>query len=140
MLDNIIVFVLASLVGREVISKVPQTLHTPLMSGSNAISGITIVGALVVAGMVEGDQLSVAVNGKQYAQSEVQRSFDADGQSKEEGREIAPFYLYHVSLTAPPAVVGDNELQLQLTNSAGTENLVAQEFEVRVTRIGTGRN
>ena len=53
MLDNIIVFVLAAFVGREVISKVPQTLHTPLMSGSNAISGITIVGALVVAGMVQ---------------------------------------------------------------------------------------
>ena len=52
MLDNIIIFVLASFVGREVISKVPQTLHTPLMSGSNAISGITMVGALVVAGMV----------------------------------------------------------------------------------------
>jgi H+-translocating NAD(P) transhydrogenase subunit alpha len=54
MLINLIfVFVLASLVGFEIISKVPQTLHTPLMSGSNAISGITIVGALVVAGMVE---------------------------------------------------------------------------------------
>ena len=55
MLENIIVFVLAAFVGVEVISKVPQTLHTPLMSGSNAISGITIVGALVVAGMVESD-------------------------------------------------------------------------------------
>ena len=54
MLDNLIVFVLAMFIGREVISKVPQTLHTPLMSGSNAISGITIVGALVVAGMVGG--------------------------------------------------------------------------------------
>lgn len=54
MVENIIIFVLASFVGVEVISKVPQTLHTPLMSGSNAISGITIVGALVVAGMVEG--------------------------------------------------------------------------------------
>src|SRR5690606_38719976 len=52
MLENIIIFVLAAFVGVEVISKVPQTLHTPLMSGSNAISGITIVGALVVAGMV----------------------------------------------------------------------------------------
>lgn len=49
----IIVFVLAAFVGVEIISKVPQTLHTPLMSGSNAISGITIVGALVVAGMVD---------------------------------------------------------------------------------------
>ena len=55
LLENIIVFVLASFIGREVISKVPQTLHTPLMSGSNAISGITIVGALVVSGMVGGD-------------------------------------------------------------------------------------
>lgn len=49
----VIVFVLAAFVGVEIISKVPQTLHTPLMSGSNAISGITMVGALVVAGMVD---------------------------------------------------------------------------------------
>ena len=54
LLENIIVFVLAAFVGREVISKVPATMHTPLMSGSNAISGITIVGALVLAGMVGG--------------------------------------------------------------------------------------
>ncbi len=44
------VFVLAIFVGFEVITKVPPTLHTPLMSGSNAISGITIIGALVLAG------------------------------------------------------------------------------------------
>ena len=44
------IFVLATLAGREVISKVPPTLHTPLMSGANAISGIAIIGALVVAG------------------------------------------------------------------------------------------
>ncbi len=55
LLDNIIVFVLAAFIGMEVISKVPATLHTPLMSGSNAISGITVVGALVVAGMVGGE-------------------------------------------------------------------------------------
>lgn len=54
MLNNLIIFVLASFIGFEIISKVPQTLHTPLMSGSNAISGITIVGALVAAGMVGG--------------------------------------------------------------------------------------
>lgn len=46
----IYVFVLAIFVGFEVIAKVPPTLHTPLMSGSNAISGITIVGALIAAG------------------------------------------------------------------------------------------
>lgn len=44
------IFVLAVFVGFEVITKVPPTLHTPLMSGSNAISGITLVGALLVAG------------------------------------------------------------------------------------------
>jgi NAD(P) transhydrogenase subunit alpha len=44
------IFVLAVFVGFEVIRKVPPTLHTPLTSGSNAISGITLVGALVSAG------------------------------------------------------------------------------------------
>ncbi len=44
------IFVLAVFIGFEVITKVPPTLHTPLMSGSNAISGITLVGALVAAG------------------------------------------------------------------------------------------
>ena len=43
------VLVLASFVGFEIINKVPPTLHTPLMSGANAISGITIVGALAAA-------------------------------------------------------------------------------------------
>ncbi|HEY7470374.1 MAG TPA: NAD(P) transhydrogenase subunit alpha [Acidimicrobiia bacterium] len=47
---GVVVFVLAAFVGFEVISKVPPTLHTPLMSGANAISGITIIGALVAAG------------------------------------------------------------------------------------------
>lgn len=50
LLNQIVVFVLAMFVGFEVISKVPATLHTPLMSGSNAIDGIKIVGALIIAG------------------------------------------------------------------------------------------
>ncbi len=45
----ITIFVLAMFVGFEIITKVPPTLHTPLMSGSNAISGITIIGALISA-------------------------------------------------------------------------------------------
>jgi NAD(P) transhydrogenase subunit alpha len=45
-----VIFVLAMFVGFEVITKVPPTLHTPLMSGSNAISGITVIGAMLVAG------------------------------------------------------------------------------------------
>ena len=50
LLVSFYVFVLAIFVGFEVITKVPPLLHTPLMSGSNAISGITIVGALISAG------------------------------------------------------------------------------------------
>jgi NAD(P) transhydrogenase subunit alpha len=46
----LIIFGLAIFVGFEVISKVPPILHTPLMSGSNAISGITIIGAMIAAG------------------------------------------------------------------------------------------
>jgi len=49
LLIGIYVFVLASFVGFEMITKVPPTLHTPLMSGANAISGITIVGAIASA-------------------------------------------------------------------------------------------
>jgi len=48
------IFVLAIFVGFEIITKVPPTLHTPLMSGSNAISGITVVGSLVAAGKGAG--------------------------------------------------------------------------------------
>lgn len=48
---GITVFVLAAFVGFELISKVPPTLHTPLMSGANAISGITIIGAVTAAGL-----------------------------------------------------------------------------------------
>ena len=49
-LFGVTVFILAIFLGFELISKVPPTLHTPLMSGSNAISGVTLVGALVAAG------------------------------------------------------------------------------------------
>ena len=58
-LISVYVFVLAMFVGFEIITKVPPTLHTPLMSGSNAISGISIVGALVIAGMGEGTMFDI---------------------------------------------------------------------------------
>jgi proton-translocating NAD(P)+ transhydrogenase subunit alpha len=48
------VFMLAIFVGFEVVSKVPSTLHTPLMSGANAIHGIVIVGAMLVASAIPG--------------------------------------------------------------------------------------
>jgi len=51
LLTELTVFILAVFVGFEVISKVPTTLHTPLMSATNAIHGIVIVGALLVAGV-----------------------------------------------------------------------------------------
>ena len=50
LITGIVVFTLSTLLGVALITRVPPTLHTPLMSGANAISGITIVGALVVAG------------------------------------------------------------------------------------------
>ena len=59
-LVGIYVFVLAIFVGFEVISKVPPMLHTPLMSGTNAISGISLVGAVVAAGHGES-MLSTAL-------------------------------------------------------------------------------
>ena len=52
---SITVFVLAIFLGFELISKVPPTLHTPLMSGANAISGITIVGALILSNTAFND-------------------------------------------------------------------------------------
>lgn len=55
------IFMLSMVLGFELISKVPSTLHTPLMSGSNAISGITIVGALIAAGAAGDDTLSVVL-------------------------------------------------------------------------------
>ncbi len=55
LLVGLYVFVLAIFVGFEIITKIPPTLHTPLMSGANAISGITIVGALVAARVADNE-------------------------------------------------------------------------------------
>ncbi|MBU0679529.1 MAG: NAD(P) transhydrogenase subunit alpha [Verrucomicrobia bacterium] len=55
------VFVLAIFLGFELIAKVPSQLHTPLMSGSNAISGITIVGAIIATGLNIGDKSPLVV-------------------------------------------------------------------------------
>jgi NAD(P) transhydrogenase subunit alpha len=55
LLNNITVFVLAVFIGFEIISKVPTMLHTPLMSGTNAIHGIVLVGAMLIAGSADSD-------------------------------------------------------------------------------------
>lgn len=49
-IENLTLFVLAAFLGYSIITKIPATLHTPLMAGANAITGITLVGAVVVAG------------------------------------------------------------------------------------------
>ena len=54
LVTGIVIFTLATFLGVALIQRVPPTLHTPLMSGANAVSGITVVGALVVAGAGHG--------------------------------------------------------------------------------------
>lgn len=61
MLLLLTVFVLAIYVGFEIITKIPPTLHTPLMSGSNAISGITILGAVLVVGFDKNSDAAVYI-------------------------------------------------------------------------------
>ena len=50
LITGVVIFVLATFLGVELIGRVPPALHTPLMSGANAVSGITVVGAMIVAG------------------------------------------------------------------------------------------
>lgn len=61
LLENLAILVLSGFVGFAVISKVPNTLHTPLMSGTNAIHGIVVLGALVVFGEVAHPSLAVQI-------------------------------------------------------------------------------
>ncbi len=61
LLANLGILVLSGFVGFAVISKVPNTLHTPLMSGTNAIHGIVVLGALVVFGSVKHPSLAVQI-------------------------------------------------------------------------------
>ena len=56
------ILMLSGFLGYEIISRVPVILHTPLMSGSNAISGITIVGALLAAGLTDYEVLRIALS------------------------------------------------------------------------------
>ena len=60
-MDILFILILAVFLGFELISRVPSTLHTPLMSGSNAISGITLVGALLSSGFKDMKVLSIVL-------------------------------------------------------------------------------
>lgn len=64
---SITVLILAMFIGSEVISKVPTTLHTPLMSGSNAISGVILIGALLVSAHADGPARWFALAGVFFA-------------------------------------------------------------------------
>ena len=61
LIDLIFLFIIAIFLGVELIAKVPSILHTPLMSGSNAISGITIVGAILATGLTPGSNFCTAL-------------------------------------------------------------------------------
>ena len=61
LLANLAILVLAGFVGFAVISKVPNTLHTPLMSGTNAIHGIVVLGALVLLGRIEHPSIALQI-------------------------------------------------------------------------------
>jgi NAD(P) transhydrogenase subunit alpha len=61
LLANLAILVLSGFVGFAVISKVPNTLHTPLMSGTNAIHGVVLIGALAVLGRVEHPSLAIQI-------------------------------------------------------------------------------
>ena len=61
LVQNLAILVLAGFVGFAVISKVPNTLHTPLMSGTNAIHGIVLVGAMLVMGLDHKDTLTFVI-------------------------------------------------------------------------------
>ncbi len=61
LLANLAILVLSGFVGFAVISKVPNTLHTPLMSGTNAIHGIVVLGALLVLGTIEQPSLALQI-------------------------------------------------------------------------------
>ena len=61
LVTELTILVLSIFLGVEVISKVPTMLHTPLMSGTNAIHGIVLVGAILVAGRADADSLTLVV-------------------------------------------------------------------------------
>jgi hypothetical protein len=85
-----------------------------------------------VTGMVESDEIEVEINSRLISAEQIERTYQPDGQQGDHRRVLPAFYLYHISLSSPPAMFGDNELLLRLIKSSGTEKLTAQEFEVSV--------
>ena len=80
-LYTLLITVMASLIGYELISKIPQTLHTPLMSGSNAISGITLIAGILIYPNVVDDVLlkTIVLIGVAFATMNIVGGFSVTG-------------------------------------------------------------
>mgnify|MGYP001298457405 FL=1 len=80
-LYTLLITVMASFIGYELISKIPQTLHTPLMSGSNAISGITLIAGILIYPNVVDDVLlkSIVLIGVAFATMNIVGGFSVTG-------------------------------------------------------------
>ena len=80
-LYTLLITVMASFIGYELISKIPQTLHTPLMSGSNAISGITLIAGILIYPNVVDDMLlkTIVLIGVSFATMNIVGGFSVTG-------------------------------------------------------------
>ena len=80
-LYTLLITVMASFIGYELISKIPQTLHTPLMSGSNAISGITLIAGILIHPNVVDDVLlkTIVLIGVAFATMNIVGGFSVTG-------------------------------------------------------------
>ena len=86
-------------------------------------------------GMHEDDNVALSLNGKPIDPVDIQRTFDSDGQSLNEGLRLPAYYLYRIKLQGGVALFGDNQLGARLTSSVGTNDVVIQELEVVVTPV-----
>ena len=80
--------------------------------------------------MVEGDRLEVSINGNTVGGDKIERHFDADGQSENEGRKLRPYFGHRMPVPMAHFVHGDNTLEVRLATSAGEEPVDVQEVEV----------
>jgi len=83
-------------------------------------------------GMVEDDRIEIGVNGKTIASGAIERRFDADGQTEDEGRALEPFFHYRFVLPSNHLRFGDNMLSARLAESAGNDRIDIQEVEIEV--------
>lgn len=83
-----------------------------------------------VTGLVEADRIAVRFNENVISPEDTQRTYNADGQSKDEGRKLDPFFLYRMTVPMTYFVRGDNELAVTFVQNAGDDTVDVQEVEV----------